>query len=156
MSAAYKRSLFYFLLGIVNVIGLHIPGKNDESKVIGVFQVFVVLSSFVISVTNLCCPDLMVEWWFMMLDAIVFSSLWTTVILSLNQAMRGTVALFCLSVASAIFHFIFNFSSQQKFDTPTDPTISFSNTSMGASDFVFQENETVCMISCLVDIMCKS
>jgi hypothetical protein len=147
MSAAYKRSLFYFILGLVNSIAIEKLRYDDDREVTAVLQVLVVMSSFLISVTNMCCLDILVEDWFLTLDAIIFSSLWTICILLLNEAMQGIVVVFCITCASAIFHFIFNCSGRPKVDPMIDNAVSFSNTSMGAADFVFQDERAVIIVN---------
>lgn len=139
MSAAYKRSLFYFLLGLANSIATEKLRYDNDREIVAVLQVLVVMSSFLMSVTNLCCLDILIEGWFLTLDAIIFSSLWTICILLLNEAMQGFVFVFCISCASAIFHSIVKYSTRPKLDPMIDNTVSFSNTSMGAADFVFQD-----------------
>lgn len=145
-SVLYRRSLFYFIVGSANTIGLRNLDSivsADSRLLLICFELIVIMSAYLVSVTNLCCFDMMVEGWFMVLDALIFSSLTTICLLSVSIGFEGVFLACSLSAMCACFHLIYNSHSSQNFEgpVPNESIVTFSNTSMGASDFVYVDED---------------
>ena len=140
----YRKSLLYFSVGFLNSLSLYVLKYSDNF----VEKLFVSITIIFSYAANLAlCWDNFIEEWFIVMDAIIFGCNCTLFMVfisgkdnvsSLEDSSSLTSAF--ISFFSILLLVMYNFLSGVKAIDADRNTVAFSVSSMGAADFVYNED----------------
>ena len=141
----YRKSLLYFSVGFLNSLSLYALKYSDSF----LYKLLVSVTIIFSYAANLAlCWDSFVEEWFIFMDAIIFGCNSTlSVVLLFNEDVTlsssgDSSAVTCAFVSffSAFLIVMYNYLSSVKSNEVEHNAVTFSINSVGAADFVYNED----------------